>query len=77
MGMDTATPPSRISILSERVEKGLDLWTGQPLVGGDADNWCRIQDQVEEQEPSLTEAEIIELQAASKWFAEVRFFSEI
>ena len=47
-------------LLAERMENGLDLWSGQPLSGLDADNWVRIQDQMSEQEPVLTPTEVSE-----------------
>lgn len=53
-----------IQSMVDRFTNGEDLWTGEPLIGDDADNWIRVQDGTPEEDPKLTPRELAEIQAA-------------
>ena len=64
----------RVELMAERLELGLDIWTGEPLDGTDAENWARLQDRIEEYAPVLTPAEIDELTQLINQCNDVYFF---
>lgn len=40
----------RVGLMADRYRLGLDIWSGKPLVGNDADNWLRLQELETEEE---------------------------
>jgi hypothetical protein len=56
-----------INLMAERVANGLDIWSGSPLTGQDADNWVRVQDEAREFVEPLTEEEFEDVVEAMEW----------
>lgn len=46
-------PESRVKLLTERFEQGLDLFTGEPLKGTDKDEWTKLQNETRGQSKSF------------------------
>lgn len=59
----------RVELLAERVANGLDIWSGKPLEGIDADDWVRNQDEAFEVERVLSPQEADEVAKAIEFLA--------
>lgn len=58
----------QFQLMAERVEQGLDIFTGQPLQGYDAESSAQFRNGQTEQPPQLSPRELKELQESFDWF---------
>lgn len=59
--VEQSASDKRIEEFARRYDNGLDLWTGEPLEGEDADSWLQLEYKLVEPDPTLSDSDKLKL----------------